>query len=105
MQAVIDHLPTATRYCTDGLAVYQDLVWPEHSTHVVSVGKRDTHTIESVNANLRTYLKRLARRTRCFSRCMEALRRSIRLFVWHYNRRQRVLLTRPQYRTTLPLLF
>ena len=105
MQAVIDQLPAAGQYCTDGLAVYQDLVWPEHSQHTVSVGKRDTHTIESVNANLRTYLKRFARRTRCFSRCIESLRRSLRLFVWHYNRRQRLLLTRPRYRSALPLLF
>jgi hypothetical protein len=69
------------------------------------VGKEETHTIESVNANLRTYLKRLARCTRCFSRSLDALRRAVQLFVYHYNQRQRLYLAHPSYRGCLPLLF
>jgi hypothetical protein len=72
---------------------------------VLSVGKADTHTVESLNANLRTYLARPARSSRCFSRSLEALRRAVRRFVYHYNRRQRLSLAHPTYRGRLPLLF
>ncbi len=68
LQALADTLPPAQRYASDGHAAYTELVWPEGGEHVVSVGKEETYTIESLNANLRTYLKRLARRSRCFSR-------------------------------------
>ena len=105
MQTLIDALPPAERYCSDELALYQDLWWPQGSSHIVSEGKRDTHTIESLNANLRTYLGRLKRKSRCFSRCIDALRRAVRLFIWHYNRRQRVLLSHPYMRGALPLVF
>jgi hypothetical protein len=105
LQAVVDSLPPALRYSSDGHAVYQELVWPEQSTHVVSHGKEETHIVESLNANLRTYLGRLARRSRCFSRSLEALRQALRLFVYHYNRRQQLYLAHPKLRDHLPLLF
>jgi IS1 family transposase len=105
MQTFVEALPLAEQYCSDELALYQDLWWPQGSTHIVSEGKRDTHTIESINANLRTYLGRLKRKSRCFSRCMEALQRAIRLFVWHYNRRQRLLLSHPHMRGAIALVF
>jgi IS1 family transposase len=105
MQALVDSLPDAQRYCTDAFNVYDEMIWPEQSTHITSIGKEETHTIESVNANLRTYLGRLARRSRCFTRSLEALRCAVRLFVFHYNRRQRFRLARPWYRNALPLLF
>lgn len=73
MQALADTLPPAERYASDGHAAYAELVWPEGGQHILSVGKAETDTIESLNANLRTYLKRLVRRTRCFSRSLEAL--------------------------------
>ena len=59
--------------------------------------------IESVNADLRTYLGRLKRRSRCFSRCINALRRAIRLLVWHYNRRQRAIANNPRLKGNLSL--
>jgi IS1 family transposase len=105
MQTFVEALPPAEQYCSDELALYQDLWWPPGSIHIVSEGKRDTHTIESINANLRTYLGRLKRKSRCFSRCIKALRRAVRLFVWHYNRRQRLLLSRPHMRGALALVF
>ena len=105
LQAVADTLPVARRYASDGHAAYSEVLWPEGGQYVLSVGKEETHTIESVNANLRTYLKRLARRQRCFSRSLEALRRAVRLFVYHYNLRQRLYLAHPSYRGCLPLLF
>ena len=98
MQEVVESLPPAESYCSDRSPIYPDLMWPEGSTHVISHGKEQTHTIESLNANLRAnlrhYLKRLARRTRCYSKCFKALARSIRLFAWYYNRRQRVIISR-----------
>jgi IS1 family transposase len=103
MQQFVERLPFAARYCSDALAVYQELMWPDGSSHVVSQKKEETFTIESLNADLRTYLGRLKRRSRCFSRCWEALARAIRLFVWHYNRRRRIILQQPNYRNGLPL--
>ena len=105
MQQFIDRLPQATSYCTDGLALYQELMWPDASTHIVSRGKEHTHNIESLNADLRTYLGRLKRRSRCFSRSWEALTRAIRLFVWHYNLRRRLILSNPKFRNALPLMY
>lgn len=94
VQAFVDTLPPAHSYCTDQSTIYPDLYWPEGSAHVISKAKELTHTIESLNANLRHYLKRLCRRTRAFSKCIQALRRAVRLFVWYYNRRQRIILAR-----------
>ncbi len=56
MQAVADQLPPATHYCSDGLAIY---------------------TVECMNANLRTYLGRRRRKSRCFSRKLTALWRKV----------------------------
>lgn len=54
----VDTLPPAPRYNSDEHAAYLEVVWPEGSQQVISRGKEETHTVESVNANLRTYLKR-----------------------------------------------
>ena len=105
MQELADDLPPAGRYCSDDLSVYSELLWPDGSTHVISQHKDEIYTIESINADLRTYLGRLKRRSRCFSRCMDALRRAVRLFIWHYNRRRRAILANPKHRYGLPLLF
>jgi hypothetical protein len=110
MQPFADALPAVGRYCTDGAAVYGEAgarwaAWPEDAWHVVSIAKEETYTIEGINADLRTYLGRLKRRSRCFSRSAAKLVEAVRLFVWHYNRRQRVINANPAYRGTLPLLF
>ncbi len=110
LQGYADRLPPAERFCSDELSVYGDVLWPptptgQKSRHVISHGKEETYTIEGINADLRTYLGRLKRRSRCFSRCVEALRRAVRLFVWHYNRRQRTLVSSPQLKGHLCLLF
>lgn len=105
VQPVVDHLPPARYYCSDAAPLYADVAWPPGGQHLAARGKSETYTIESLNANLRTYLGRLKRRSRCFSRCIDALQRAVRLFVWHYNRRQRVLLTTPHYRNVLSLVF
>ena len=104
LQTVVDRLPLAPRYTSDGHAAYAELVWPEGSQHIISLAKEETYMVESLNANLRTYLKRLARRSRCFSRSLEALQRAVRLFVYYYNQRQRLYLAHPTLRGRLPLL-
>ena len=48
----------------------------------VAPGKSQTFSVESDNAELRYYLARLGRRSRCFSRCLWALARAAALFVY-----------------------
>ena len=50
--------------------------------------KRETYRVEGDNAECRHYLVRLTRRSRCFSCCIQALRRAVKLFVYLWNRRQ-----------------
>ena len=63
--------------------------------------KGETYRVEGMNAELRHYLARLQRRSRCFSRCAEALRRSVKLFVFAWNRRQLYRQQRPCYHADL----
>jgi DNA polymerase III alpha subunit len=51
-------------------------------------GKTETYSVEADNAELRHYLARLARRSRCFSRCPEALKAALKLFMYCFNQRQ-----------------
>jgi hypothetical protein len=63
-------------------------LWYHGGGYQVSDGKRDTYSAEGDNSQLRHYLARLARRSRCFSRCPYALICALRLFMFCYNRRQ-----------------
>ena len=65
--------------------------------HTVSDGKRDTYSVEADNAELRHYLARLARRSRCFSRCIKALHNAVKLFVYAFYQRQLFKQTFPTY--------
>lgn len=87
LQALVDAAPQAMAYYSDGFATYAHLVYGE-ATYTTVLDKSQTYTVEGGNADLRHYLARLARKSRCFSRCLNALRRAIRLFVWAYNQRQ-----------------
>ena len=104
IQALADTLPPASIYCTDAASVYAEVIWPNDGQHRISIGKEATQRIESLNANFRTYLGRLARASRCFSRALDALRAAVRLFVAAHNARQRVLNEHPIYKDALPLL-
>ena len=53
-----------TRYFTDGLGAYERQLSPEKH----EVGKRNTQKIERKFLTLRTRIKRLARKTICFSK-------------------------------------
>jgi insertion element IS1 protein InsB len=70
-----------SRFYTDGWGAYERHIDPEQHT----VGKQHTQKIESKHINLRTRIKRLVRRTICFSKtaCMHDL--LIGLFVDRYE--------------------
>jgi insertion element IS1 protein InsB len=70
-----------TRYYTDGWGAYERHVEADKHT----VGKANTQKIESKHTNLRARIKRLARRTICFSKtnCMHDL--VIGLFINRYE--------------------
>jgi hypothetical protein len=59
--------------------------------------KLETYSVEAVDADLRHYLKRLARKSRCFSRQMNSLVDNLKLFVYCYNQRQLAKRQHPNY--------
>ncbi|MCL4878506.1 MAG: IS1 transposase [Anaerolineae bacterium] len=92
-QRLVDRAPQARFYYSDLFATYRNLIYTP-GIHTPMPNKRETFRVEGDNAELRHYLARLARRSRCFSRCIHALRRSVKLFAYAWNRRQ---LYRSQY--------
>ena len=84
IQSIVDSAPWAKEYCTDGYLGYLDVIYPgKHRRNVHN--KRDTHNVESINADLRHYIPVLARRSRCFCRKLETLQAVIEIFVDAYN--------------------
>lgn len=100
MQPLLDAAPDAQDYFSDNLDTYHTLVYYPGQHHVAP-GKSETYSVEGDNAELRHYLARLARRSRCFSRCIKALRLAIRLFVFCWNSRQLYHRAHPHYKTHL----
>jgi len=69
------------RYCTDGWGAYQ-----RHLPEAVhEVGKRKTQKIERKHLRLKTRIKRLARKTICFSKSEEMHALVIGLFINRYE--------------------
>lgn len=64
--------------CTDGLNCYRSLI----PKKLHKVGLRHTRRIERFNLNLRTHLKRLSRKTICFSRSVDMLEACLRIYFW-----------------------
>lgn len=87
IQNLVDQAPKAKCYHSDAFDAY-DRLWYHLGRYEVSKGKADTYSVEAGNAELRHYLARLARRSRCFSRCPHALECAIRLFIYCFNHRQ-----------------
>lgn len=87
LQQVVDEAPPARLYYSDLFAPYRCLLYTP-GIHTPMPDKSETYRVEGDNAELRHYLARLARRSRCFSRCIHALIRAIKLFVFAWNRRQ-----------------
>lgn len=72
IQQMVDAAPAANQYCTDGYFGYLDVIFP--GKHIFNIhSKKDTFTVEGVNADLRHYIPTLARRSRCFPRKLENL--------------------------------
>ena len=84
IQQMVDTAPEAKQYCTDGYYGYLDVIFP--GKHIFNVhNKKDTFTVESVNADLRHYIPTLARRSRCFPRKLDNLRAVLNVFVKAFN--------------------
>ena len=85
LQEIVDNAPYAHYYCTDGYHGYLDVIFPGY--HIRNVhDKSDTHTIESINADLRHYIPGLARRSRCFYRSHETMEAVLSVFIDAYNK-------------------
>jgi IS1 family transposase len=87
MQVILDQAPKAKWYFSDAFDIYY-LLWYHFGKYAISDGKSETYSVEADNAEMRHYLARLARSSRCFSRCPYALQCAMRLFVYCYNQRQ-----------------
>ena len=96
VQALIDEVPNAFQYCTDGFPVYEGRNY-HRGWHLVAHGKSQTYSVEAGNAELRHYLKCLARSTRCFAKQLDSLIRRIKLFVHCWNQRQLFKRAYPDY--------
>ena len=100
MQDILNQSPQGSSYYSDLYSSYQTvLYWP--AIHHPMPDKSETYSVEGDNAELRHYLARLARRSRCFSRCKKALTRAVKLFILAFNRRQLYKQKYPQYPTDL----
>ena len=53
------------KFCTDYWKVYKSLIPNEKLIQ----SKKETYTVESINCNIRHYLARFRRRSRCYSKC------------------------------------
>jgi len=95
MQACLDGALGARQYYSDAFPVYSSLYYG--APFELRNDKQETYSVEAVNADLRHYLKRLARKSRCFSRKLQALKKHIRLFVYCYNQRQIMKRSYPHY--------
>ena len=85
LQGIVDSMTEAQEYCTDGYVGYLDTVFP--GKHIYNIrNKKDTYTVESVNADLRHYIPILRRRSRCFSRSLKTFRAVVSVFVDAYNK-------------------
>ena len=96
LQETIERAAPAQQYYSDAFPTYATLVyWP--GPHAVAPGKSQTYSVEADNAELRHYLARLGRRSRCFSRSIAALCQAVKLCVHAWNRRQLHKRVYPRY--------
>jgi hypothetical protein len=85
IQGIVDSAPDAENYSTDGYLGYLDIAYP--GKHIRNVrNKKDTHIVESINADIRHYIPVFARRSRCFCRTIETLEAVLDVFIDAYNK-------------------
>ena len=87
VQGTLDSVPQADWYYSDAAPVYDGLLYYP-GLHLALNDKSQTYSVEADNTELRHYLARLGRKSRCFSRSLRALTYAVRLFVFCWNRRQ-----------------
>lgn len=95
MRACLDQALGAKKYFSDAFPIYGQLYYG--APFELLNNKSETYSVEAVNADMRHYMNRLARRSRCFSRKLQALRKNMRLFVYRYNQRQIMKRRFPKY--------
>jgi len=95
LQACLERAPQARQYYSDAFPAYNTLYYG--APYEMRTDKQETYSVEAVNADLRHYLKRLARRSRCFSRQIHSLMNNLQLFVYCYNQRQLAKHRYPKY--------
>jgi IS1 family transposase len=87
LQPVMDKVPrSCERVYSDGLNTYTTLIY-FGAVHEAHTNKSQTYSVEGSNAEIRHYLARLHRRSRCFCRSVQSLKRAFWLFAYCYNRR------------------
>ena len=84
LEHLVQTSPHAEKYFGDGNSAYKYVDFPGHFKQNFS-NKNDTFTVESCNADLRTYIPTLQRRSRCFPRKLENLNAALKLFAYAYN--------------------
>ena len=85
-QAIVKKSP-AKQYYSDQFPLYNSLIYRK-GYHLSLPDKSETYSVEGGKADLRHYLARLVRRSRCFSRCIDWLNRHLKAFAHAWNRRQ-----------------
>ena len=68
-------------YATDDWEAYKDFL--PIDKHLI--GKQYTNHIEGFNSNFRLFMKRLNRRTKCYSKTKEMLDCSLKLMIYRFN--------------------
>ncbi len=85
-QEMVNRSP-ANQYYSDKFPLYSSLSY-RRGYHLALADKSETYSVEADNAELRHYLTRLVRRSRCFSRCLDWLNRHLKAFAHAWNQRQ-----------------
>jgi insertion element IS1 protein InsB len=76
----IQHIPVH-QYASDDWLPYQKII--PCNKHLI--GKQYTENIEGFNSNFRLFLKRLNRKTKCYSKTKEMLDNSLKLYIHRFN--------------------
>lgn len=71
-------ISAANRIYTDGLTTYKSLIPQQlHTVKAYNINR-----IERTNLSLRTHLKRLSRKTICYSKCAAVLTACLKIYFW-----------------------